>query len=71
MPLFNGASTPGKLNQIKKYLDNFKPDSKNNDLGGLHKIKYKSHFLIIDTDKPLRKSFQNHTNQALYPSNIF
>ena len=34
LPLFNGA-TSCKLNQIQKYLEEFKPDNKNNNLGGL------------------------------------
>jgi len=56
LPLFNGA-TSVKLNQIQKYLDNFKPNIKSNNLGGLFKIKYKSHFLLIDIDKPPKKKF--------------
>jgi len=56
LPLFNGA-TCLKLNQIEKYLDDFKPNFKNDNLGGLYKIKYKSHFLIIDVDKPPQKKF--------------
>ena len=43
------------LNQIEKYLENFKPDNKNNNLGGLFKIKHKNHFLLIDIDKPPQK----------------
>ena len=56
LPLFNGA-TSLNLNQIEKYLDDFKPDNKNNNLGGLFKIKHKNHFLIIDIDKPPQKKF--------------
>ena len=56
LPLFNGA-TSLNLNQIQKYLDNFKPDIKINNLGGLFKIKHKSHFLLIDIDKPPQKKF--------------
>ena len=56
LPLFNGASAVN-LNQIKKYLDEFKPNSKNKNLGGLSKIKYKNHFLIIDTERPPKKKF--------------
>ena len=70
MPLFNGASFVN-LNHIKKYLDEFKPNIKDNDVGGLFKIKHKNHFLIIDTDKPPEKNFQNRTNLDLYHSNIF
>ena len=58
LPLFNGASAVS-LNQIQKYLEEFKPDNKNNNLGGLYKIKYKNHFLLIDTDKPPKKEFSN------------
>jgi len=56
LPLFNGA-TSANLNQIIKYLDDFKPDLKKDKLGGLLKIKHKSHFLILDIDKPPQKKF--------------
>ena len=56
LPLFNGA-TSLNLDQIQKYLDNFKPKVKNNNLGGLFKIKNKNHFLLIDVDKPPQKKF--------------
>ena len=56
LPLFNGA-TSVDLKQIQKYLDDFKPNIKNNNLGGFFKIKHKSHFLIIDADKPPQKKF--------------
>ncbi len=56
LPLFNGA-TSLNLNQIQKYLENFKPEIKNNCLGGLFKIKYKNHFLLIDVEKPPKKKF--------------
>ncbi len=56
LPLFNGA-TSQNLSQIQKYLDDFKPIIKNNNLGGLFKIKYKNHFLITDIDKPPQKKF--------------
>ena len=56
LPLFNGA-TSLNLGQIQKYLDDFKPNIKNNNLGGLFKIKYKNHFLITDIDKPPQKKF--------------
>jgi len=56
LPLFNGA-TSFKLNQIEKYLDDFKPNIKNNNLGGLFKIKHKNHFLLMDIDKPPKKKF--------------
>ncbi len=58
LPLFNGAFIV-KLNQIQKYLDKFKPINKNNKLGGLYKIKYKNHFLLIDVEKPPKKKFSN------------
>ena len=58
LPLFNGASNVN-LNQIQKYLDEFKPNNKNKNLGGLFKIKHKNHFLIIDTGKPPKKKFSN------------
>ena len=56
LPLFNGANLI-KLDQIEKFLDNFKPSNKNNNLGGLFKIKHKTHFLLIDIDKPPHKKF--------------
>ena len=56
LPLFNGANS-FSLNQINKYLENFKPSVKNSILGGLFKIKHKGHFLIIDVEKPPQKSF--------------
>ncbi len=56
LPLFNGA-TSINLNQIRKYLDNFKPTIKDCILGGLFKIKHKSHFLLLDIDKPPVKKF--------------
>jgi uncharacterized heparinase superfamily protein len=56
LPLFNGA-TYLNLSQIQKYLDDFKPNIKKNNLGGLFKIKHKSHFLLIDVDRPPHKKF--------------
>ena len=56
LPLFNGA-TSFNLRQIQKYLDDFKPNNKKNGLGGLFKIKHKSHFLIMDVEKPPQKKF--------------
>jgi uncharacterized heparinase superfamily protein len=56
LPLFNGANSLN-LDQIQKYLDNFKPNLKSNNLGGLFKIKHKNHFLLIDVDKPPQKKF--------------
>jgi uncharacterized heparinase superfamily protein len=56
LPLFNGAIS-SDFNQIEKYLDDFKPHINNNNLGGLFKVKHKSHFLLIDIDKPPKKKF--------------
>ena len=56
LPLFNGASAIN-LDQIQKYLDNFKPTSKKDYLGGLYRLKHKSHFLLIDIDGPPQKKF--------------
>ena len=56
LPLFNGANII-KLNQIEKYLENFKPNNKKNNLGGLFRIKFKNHFLIMDIDSPPQKKF--------------
>ena len=58
LPLFNGATTIN-LNQIQKYLEEFKPNTKSNNLGGLFKIKYKNHFLLIDTEEPPKKKFSS------------
>ena len=56
LPLFNGA-TSLNLSQIGKYLENFKPKVKNNNLGGLFRIKYKNHFLLVDVDRPPQRKF--------------
>ena len=56
MPLFNGANLI-KFNQIEKYLESFKKINKSNILGGLYKVKYKNHFLLIDVEKPPQKKF--------------
>jgi uncharacterized heparinase superfamily protein len=56
LPLFNGANSV-KLSQIEKYFENLKTNYKNNNLGGLFKIKHKNHFVIIDIDKPPQKKF--------------
>ena len=56
LPLFNGA-TSFKINQIEKYLEKFKPNNKINNLGGLFKIKFKNHFILVDIDKPPPKKF--------------
>ena len=56
MPLFNGACIKN-INQIEKYLVNCKYNNKNNNLGGLFKIKFKNHFLLIDIKEPPQKKF--------------
>tara|TARA_B100001059_G_scaffold34261_1_gene27534 strand:+ start:1235 stop:2872 length:1638 start_codon:yes stop_codon:yes gene_type:complete len=56
LPLFNGANLV-KLIQIDKYLKNFKPNSKSKNLGGLHRVRHKNHFFIIDIDSPPQKRF--------------
>ena len=55
LPLFNGANII-KLKQIEKYLENYKPNKIDN-LGGLFKIKFKNHFLLIDVKSPPQKKF--------------
>ena len=40
-----------------KYLDNFKPDNKIDNYGGLFKVKHKNHFFLVDIDKPPQKKF--------------
>ena len=56
LPLFNGASSLN-LNQVKNFLDNFKPENKKDYLGGLYRIKHKNHFLLLDIDGPPKKKF--------------
>ena len=56
LPLFNGANS-NQLNQIEKYLEKNKPSLKENIIGGLYKMKYKNHFLIMDVEKPPQKRF--------------
>ena len=56
LPLFNGSYSI-KLKQIEKYLQSSKSNIKNNILGGLFKIKYKNHFLLIDIEKPPQKIY--------------
>ena len=56
LPLFNGANS-NQLNQIEKYLEKNKPSVKENIIGGLYKMKYKNHFLIMDVEKPPQKRF--------------
>jgi len=56
LPLFNGANS-NQLNQLEKYLEKNKPNLKENILGGLYKVKYKNHFLIMDVEKPPQKRF--------------
>ena len=56
LPLFNGASSL-KFPRIEKYLEHYKSNNKDNNLGGLFRIKYKNHFLLIDIDKPPQKKF--------------
>ena len=56
LPLFNGA-TSLNLSQIEKYLENLKPNNKDDVIGGLFKIKHKNHFILIDVDKPPQKKF--------------
>jgi uncharacterized heparinase superfamily protein len=56
LPLFNGA-TSLKLSHMQRHLENSSLDNKINGLGGLFKIKHKSHFILIDIDKPPKKKF--------------
>ncbi len=56
LPLFNGA-TSLNFSQIQKYLNSSKLNIKSNNLGGLFKIKHKSHFLLLDIGKPPAKKF--------------
>ena len=60
LPLFNGANHIN-LDQIEKYLDEYKPINKKEDyLGGLFKIKHKNHFLLVDIEKPPQKKFSKN-----------
>ena len=56
LPLFNGAKS-NDLEQIKKYLDDYKPINNKNYLGGLVRLKHKSHFVLMDIEKPPQKKF--------------
>jgi len=56
LPLFNG-STITDLSQIEKYLGNTKQiKSSNNNIGGLFKIKHKTHLVFMDIEKPPQKN---------------
>ena len=56
LPLFNG-STITDLGQIEKYLGNTKQiKSSNNNIGGLFKIKHKTHLVFMDIEKPPQKN---------------
>ncbi len=57
LPLFNG-STIVDLNQIEKYLGNTrKKNITGKTIGGLFKIKHRSHLVFIDIEKPPPKKF--------------
>ena len=57
LPLFNG-STVTDLNQIEKYLgDTRKKKVLVKTIGGLFKIKHKSHLVFIDIERPPPKKF--------------
>jgi len=57
LPLFNG-STITNLNQIEKYLENNKQKKNlNKHIGGLFKIRHKSHLVFMDIEKPPQKAF--------------
>ncbi len=57
LPLFNG-STVTDLNQIEKYLgDTRKKKVLVKTIGGLFKIKHKSHLVFIDIESPPPKKF--------------
>ena len=56
LPLFNG-STITNLSQIEKYLE--QPKQKNNlnkNIGGLFKIKHKTHLIFMDIERPPQKN---------------
>ncbi len=56
LPLFNGANLY-RFSQIEKYLENFKFNNKNDNIGGFFKIKHKNHFILIDVGEPPQKKF--------------
>ena len=57
LPLFNG-STVTDLNQIEKYLgDTRKKKVLVKTIGGLFKIKHKSHLVFVDIERPPPKKF--------------
>jgi uncharacterized heparinase superfamily protein len=56
LPLFNG-STITDLNQIENYLENTKRKKNlNKNIGGLFRIKHKSHLVFMDIEKPPQKN---------------
>ena len=56
LPLFNGANSI-RIKQFDKYLKNIKTNTKIQNLGGFYRIKHKSHFFLMDIDKPPQKRF--------------
>ena len=59
LPLFNGA-TISEISEINQYLEKVKKKNITKDnLGGLYKIKHKSHLIFIDVGKPPKKKFSN------------
>ena len=56
LPLFNGSPSL-RISHINSYLENTKLNNKNNNLGGLFRIKHKNHFVLIDVDRPPQKKF--------------
>ena len=59
LPMFNGG-TISELSQINQYLEKAKTKSTTKEnFGGLFKIKYKSHLIFIDVEKPPQKKFSN------------
>ncbi len=56
LPLFNGASE-NIVNQYDEYLETSDKKKSENIIGGLFKLKYKSHIVFFDIGGPPKKNF--------------
>ena len=56
LPLFNGSTTVD-LDQIEKYLESTKKkNNSNQNIGGIFKIKHRTHLVFMDIEKPPPKN---------------
>ena len=56
LPLFNGASE-NFVSQLSDYLEKNSKEKKENIVGGLFKLKHKSHIVFFDVGRPPKKNF--------------